>query len=81
MGYIIVDEEKFKASVSLWDSRTYMDDAMFSLSSAAVDYSHMIKALQQAEEKIDSDIKELEKKKNSINYLMRFVSTKEEKHK
>ena len=76
MGYIIVDEDRFKANVGLWNNKTYMNDAMFALINAAVDYSYMAEALKQAESKIDKDIKELEKQKNSINYLMKFASEK-----
>ena len=42
--------------------------------SAKVDYSHMVKALQQEEEKIDEKIKQLELQKGDIATLLRWAN-------
>lgn len=73
MGYIIIDEEKLRDNVGLWNNRDYRERALNDVMNARVDYSHMLKALQEAEKKIDEDIQKLQEKKNNIELLMKYA--------
>lgn len=74
MGYIIIDEDKLQERISLWNSASYKDKVLMDVHSAKVDYSHMVKALQQEEEKIDEKIKQLELQKGDIATLLRWAN-------
>lgn len=73
MGFIIIDEEKLKENIGKWNSRSYHDQVTGDVYNAKVDYSYFLEALQQAEEKINTDIKKLEEKKSSIASLMQYA--------
>lgn len=73
MGYIIIDEEKLKERISLWNNSSYSDKALADVHSAKVDYSHMLEVLRQEEIKIEESIKELELKKGDIAMLMKYA--------
>lgn len=73
MGYIIIDEEKLKERISLWNNSGYNDKVLADVNSAKVDYACMLKALQQEEARIDEDIKKLQLKKGDIAMLMEYA--------
>lgn len=73
MGYIIIDEEKLKERIALWNSSNYSDKVLSDIYNAKVDYSHMFEALRQEEIKIEEDIKKLELKKGNIAMLMKYA--------
>lgn len=74
MGYIIIDEEKFKQNAERWNNPNYRQNAIMDLHSAEVtDYSCLLEILQQASEKIDTDIQKLEAKKSDIKLLMEYA--------
>lgn len=74
MGYIIIDETKLHERISLWNSASYKDKVLMDVHSAKVDYSHMVKALQQEEIKINEKIQQLESQKGDIAALMRWAN-------
>lgn len=74
MGFIIIDEEKFKKNAERWNNLNYKQSAIMDLHSAEVtNYSCLLEILQQASEKIDTDIQKLEAKKNDIKLLMEYA--------
>jgi hypothetical protein len=73
MGFIIIDEGKLYDNIAKWNSKSYRDQVTSDVYNAKVDYSHFLEALQQAEAKIDADIKKLEDKKSSIGSLMQYA--------
>ena len=73
MGYIIIDEEKLKEKISLWNNSNYTNQALGDVYNAKVDYAYMLKALQQEEARIDEDIKKLQLKKGDIAMLMKYA--------
>ena len=74
MGYIIIDEEEFKQNAERWNDPNYKQNAIMDLHSAEVtDYSCLLEMLQQASEKIDTDIQKLEAKKSDIKLLMEYA--------
>ena len=73
MGYIIIDEEKLEERIGRWNSGDYRSKVMSDITNAQVDYSHMLKALQQAENKIDEDIRKLEEQRKNIKLLMDYA--------
>lgn len=74
MGYLIIDEAKLHERINLWNSASYRDKVLMDVCGAKVDYSHMVKALQQEEEKINEQIKQLQLQKNDITKLLRWAN-------
>ena len=74
MGYLIIDEAKLHERINLWNSASYRDKVLMDVYGAKVDYSHMAKALQQEEEKIDEKIKQLQLQKSDIATLLRWTN-------
>jgi hypothetical protein len=74
MGYIIIDEEKLKERIALWNSSNYSDTVLSDVYNAKVDYACMLKALQQEEKRIDEDIKKLQLQKGDIAMLMKYAN-------
>jgi hypothetical protein len=73
VGYIIIDEEKLKQKVALWNNSSYKDKVMADVYHARADYAHMLAALQQEEKRIDEDIRILQLKKGDIRALMEYA--------
>ena len=73
MGYIIIDEKQLEHKLRMWNNSDYYNKAMNDVVQSKVDCSNLLKALQQEENKIDEDIKELEEKKSNIESLMRYA--------
>ena len=73
MGYIIIDEEKLKERISLWNNQSYTDKVLSDIHNAKVDYAYMLKALQQEEARIDEGIKKLQLQKGDIAMLMKYA--------
>lgn len=73
MGYIIIDEEKLKEKIALWNNSSYTDKVLSDVYNAKADYACMLKALQQEEAKIDEDIKKLQLRKGDIAMLMKYA--------
>ena len=74
MGYLIIDEAKLHERINLWNSASYRDKVLMDVYGAEVDYSHMATALQQEDEKINEQIKQLQLKKNDIAKLLRWAN-------
>lgn len=73
MGYIIIDEEKLKERISLWNNLGYTDKVLSDIYNAKVDYAYMLQALQQEEQRIDENIKKLQLQKGDIAMLMKYA--------
>jgi hypothetical protein len=74
MGYIIIDEEKLKEKIYLWNNSNYTDKVLGDVYSSRADYACMLKALQQEEKRIDEDIKKLQLQKDDIAMLMKYAN-------
>lgn len=73
MGYIIIDEEKLKEKIALWNNSSYTDKVLTDIFNAKADYTCMLKALQQEEARIDESIKKLQLQKGDIAMLMKYA--------
>lgn len=73
MGYIIIDEEKLKEKIALWNNSSYTDKVLSDVYNAKADYACMLKALQKEEARIDEDIRNLQLKKGDIALLMKYA--------
>ena len=73
MGYIIIDREKLRENLKMWNNSTFARDVTSEIYKAEVDATHLLKALKEAENKIDSEIKKLQNKKSDISLLMDYA--------
>lgn len=73
MGYIVVDEDKFRERVNLRNDRSYIQDALSDFRQSQVNYSHLLEALKEAENKVEEEIKRLQKRKSDIQLLMEYA--------
>ena len=63
MRYIIVDKEKLRENLSLWNNPNFARDVTGEVIKAEVDIVHLLRELKEAEDKIDNEIKKLQEKK------------------
>lgn len=73
MGYLIIDEEKLKEKISLWNNSNYTNQVLSDVYNAKADYACMLQALQKEEERIDENIKKLQLQKGDIAMLMKYA--------
>jgi len=73
MGYLIIDEEKLKEKISLWNNSNYTNQVLSDVYNAKADYACMLKALQKEEARIDENIKKLQLQKGDIAMLMKYA--------
>lgn len=73
MGYIIIDEEKLKEKIALWNNSSYTDKVLSDVYNAKADYACMLEALQKEEARIDENIKKLQLKKGDVALLMKYA--------
>lgn len=76
MGYIIIDEEKLKEAISLWNNQSYKQQVKGDINRAEVDASHLLEVLQQEEKEINNRIQSLEARRNNLSKLMKFAKSK-----
>ena len=73
MGYLIIDEEKLREKISLWNNSNYTNQVLSDVYNAKADYACMLEALQKEEARIDEDIKKLQLQKGDIAMLMKYA--------
>ena len=73
MGFIIIDEDKLRNNLSLWNDRQYYQHAMYDVTSARVSSDRLLAALTQEQAEIRADIAKLQEKEQSVEHMMMFA--------